>query len=198
MIRLGLTGSIAMGKSTTAELFRAEGVRVHDADEAVHRLYAPGGAAIDPIRALVPDAVSPEGVDRAVLKSAIAEDPSLLAKIEAVVHPLVTADRIAFEEKAGAAGAEIIVFDIPLLFETGGADWVDKIVVVTAPKAVQRERALARPGMTEAHLARILARQTPDSEKRARADFLVETHHGIEAARQQVRNILGQLRADPA
>ncbi|MEO1330152.1 MAG: dephospho-CoA kinase [Pseudomonadota bacterium] len=198
MIRVGLTGSIAMGKSTTADMFRDEGAPVHDADAAVHELYGPGGAASEPLRALVPSAVSAAGVDREALKAAIAEDPALLGRIEAAIHPLVKAHRDAFERAAEADDQTIILFDVPLLFETGADQEMDAVVVVTAPAEVQKARALARPGMTEAHLDRILARQTPDAEKRARADYLVETHHGLEVARAQVRKILSDLRQKAA
>lgn len=192
MIRVGLTGSIAMGKSTTAALFRDEGVPVFDSDAAVHALYRPGAAGSEAIAALAPSAVGAAGVDREALKSAIASDPALLPAIEAAIHPLVAAAREAFVTEAGAA--PVVLFDIPLLYETGAETSLDAVVVVTAPEAVQRARALARPGMTNAHLDRIQARQTPDAEKRARADFLVETHHGIEVARAQVRKILRSLR----
>ncbi len=196
MIRLGLTGSIAMGKSTTAGLFRDEGVAVHDSDEAVHRLYGPDGVASRRIAEIAPQAVGPEGVDRAVLKEAIAQDPQLLSKLEEIVHPLVAADRRAFERAAAARGEKLALFDIPLLFETMMANELDKIIVVTAGPDIQRARALARPGMTEAHFDRILARQVPDAEKRARADFVIDTGQGIEAARAQVRDILKKMRRE--
>lgn len=173
--RLGLTGSIGMGKSTTAAFFREAGVPVWDADAAVHRLYAPGGAALAPVARLCPAAVGPRGVDRASLRAAIAADPALLPRIEAAVHPLVAADRAAFIAHAARAGAPLVVLDIPLLYETGAEQALDAVLVVSAPAEEQRRRVLARRGMTEADFAHILARQMPDAEKRRRADHLIET-----------------------
>lgn len=193
MIVLGLTGSVGMGKSTTAAMFAEAGAQVWDADAAVHHLYGPGGAAVSPVSALVPAAVRNGGLDRAVLRAAVSSDPTLLPRLEAVVHPLVQADRLAFLEAARAAGAAVVVCDIPLLFETGQAAAFDAVVVVSAPEAVQRARVLARPGMTEAALATIIARQMPDAEKRARADYVVDTGAGLDAARAQVAAILNQL-----
>jgi dephospho-CoA kinase len=191
---LGLTGSVGMGKSTTARLFAEEGVPVWDADATVHALYAPGGAAVEPLRLLCPAAVSEKGVDRAVLRAEIAADPGLLTRIEAVVHPLVAADRQDFIERAAQAGAGLVVLDMPLLFEQDGERVVDATLVVSAPPETQRARVLARPGMTEDHLEMILARQMPDSEKRARADFVLETTD-IESARAAVRAVLAQIRS---
>jgi dephospho-CoA kinase len=182
---LGLTGSIGMGKSTTAEMFRAEGVPVWDADAAVHRLYR--GAAVAPVGALCPAAVQDGQIDRAALKTWLAQDPDALSKLEAVVHPLVAADRANFI--ASTAGP-LVVLDIPLLFETGVQ--VDGVLVVSAPGPVQRARVLARPGMDEDQLDRILARQMPDAEKRARADFVIETHD-IDTARHAVRQLVKDL-----
>ena len=187
---LGLTGSIGMGKSTTARMFAEAGVPVWDADAAVHRLYGPGGPAVGPVAALRSAAVKDGGVDRVALTEWIASDPSALQRLEAVVHPLVAADRRAFLDRTDAG---VILLDIPLLFEAGGADEVDRIVVVTAPAEVQRARVLARPGMTPAALETLLARQVPDAEKRARADYIVETTT-LEGARQSVHNILRGLR----
>lgn len=173
--RLGLTGSIGMGKSTTAAFFREAGVPVWDADAAVHDLYAPEGAALAPVSRLCPRAVGPQGVDRARLRAAIAEEPALLPRIEAAVHPLVAADRAAFVVRAAEAGVPLVVLDIPLLYETGAEQMLDAVLVVTAPASEQRRRVLARPGMTEARLEQILSRQMPDAEKRRRADHLIET-----------------------
>lgn len=183
--RLGLTGSIGMGKSTTADMFRALDVPVWDADAAVHRLYQ--GAAVGPVAALCPEAVQQGHIDRAALKAWIARDPSALARLEAVVHPLVSADRARFID---TADAPLVVLDIPLLFETG-AD-VDGVLVVTAPPDVQRARVLARPDMDSAQFDRILARQTPDAEKRARADFVIETLD-MDSTRAAVQDIVSKL-----
>jgi dephospho-CoA kinase len=170
--RLGLTGSIGMGKSTTAEFFRKSGLPVWDADAAVHRLYAPGGAAVAPIARLIPTAASELGVSRDVLKQELAKDPAFLADIEAIVHPLVAADRDRF---AAETVTDIAVFDIPLLFEKGTEAEMDATLLVTAPPALQRARVLARPGMTEAQFGLILSRQMPDPQKRARATHIIET-----------------------
>lgn len=189
---LGLTGSIGMGKSTTAGFFRELGVPVWDADAAVHRLYAKGGAAVGPVGALCPDAVRGGAVDRAALKAWIARDASALARLEAVVHPLVAADRAEFVARADAP---LIVLDIPLLFETGAQ--VDGVLVVTAPPEVQRARVLARAGMDAAQLDTVLARQMPDAEKRARADFVIETRD-MDSARGAVQNLVARLGAKDA
>lgn len=169
---LGLTGSIGMGKTTTAALFAARGIPVWDADAAVHRLYARGGAAVAPLAAAFPAAVSQGAVSRAALKAVIAADPAALARIEAIVHPLVAADRAAF---LAGQSAPVVLLDMPLLFETGADTMVDATVVVSAPAEEQRARVLARPGMTDADFERILARQMPDAEKRARADYVIDT-----------------------
>ncbi len=191
MIRLALTGSIGMGKSTTAAMFAEEGVPVWDADAAVARLYGPGGAAVGPLAEIAPGAVAGDAIDRAALREIVAADPALLKRIEAVVHPLVAADRAAFLDRQTAP---ITLSDIPLLFETGGDRGFDAVVVVSAPAEVQKARVMARPGMTEALFAAILAKQTPDAEKRARADFVVDTSRGEDAARDRVREILDKLR----
>lgn len=191
--RLGLTGSIGMGKSTTARFFAEAGVPVWDADAAVHRLYAPGGAAVAAIAALHPPAVAAGAVDRAVLKTWIAQDPAALQRIEAAVHPLVAADRADFIAQAEAAGAPLVVLDIPLLFETGAETAMDAVLVVSAPPEVQRARVLARPGMTGPQLDTILRRQMPDAEKRARADYVIETT-GLEQTRAAVQDLIARIR----
>ena len=193
MIVIGLTGSIAMGKSETARMFAAEGIPVLDADAEVHRLYDAGGAAVAPLGRLVPEAIRNGKVDRAQLSAAIARDETLLPRIEAIVHPLVRARQQAFLADCRARGAAIAVLDIPLLFETGRDSEVDSVVVVTAPPEVQRARALARPGMTAEKLELILARQIPDAEKRRRADYLVDSAQGLQAARRQVAAILADI-----
>jgi len=190
---LGLTGSIGMGKSTTARFFAEEAVPVWDADAAVHRLYAPGGAGAEAIAAMRPAAVTPEGVDRTALKAWIAEDPTALKRIETVIHPLVAADRAAFIAKSAEQGADLVVLDIPLLFETGAEGTLDGTLVVSAPAQVQRDRVLARPGMTEAQLQTILARQMPDAEKRGRATWVIETT-GLEPVRAAVRDLIAEIR----
>lgn len=193
MIVVGLTGSIGMGKSTTAAMFEAEGAPVYDADAAVHQLYAAGGAAVAPLEAAFPGVVRGGAVDRAVLSARVLNDPAALRRLEEVVHPLVGAHRKAFFERT--AGEEVVVLDIPLLFETGGERAVDAVVVVSAPAEVQRGRVLARSGMTSEKLDAILARQLPDADKRARADFVIDTGAGLEPAREQVRAVLSALRA---
>lgn len=169
---LGLTGSIGMGKSTTASFFAAAGLPVWDADAAVHRLYAPGGAAVAPIAALWPQAILSGSVDRSSLKAIIANDPNALSKIESIVHPLVSTDRAQF---LATAQADILILDIPLLFEKGTDAEMDATLLVTAPAALQRARVLARPGMSEAQFHTILSRQMPDAEKRSRATHIIET-----------------------
>ncbi len=188
--RLGLTGSIGMGKSTTAAMFADAGLPVWDADAAVHRLYGPGGAAVGPMGAAFPEAIVDGAVSRDRLKAIIASDATALPRIEAIVHPLVQADREAF---VAAQTSDIVVLDVPLLFETGGETQMDAVVVVSAPLEVQVARVLARPGMTRAQLDRILARQMPDVEKRARADYLIETVT-LDAARAAVRDVIDRIR----
>lgn len=181
-----------MGKSTTAQMFRDLGVPVWDADAAVHRLYAQGGAAVGPVGALCPDAIINGAVDRMVLKRWLAAAPERLRALEEVVHPLVAHDRAAFIARAAAP---LVVLDIPLLFETGAQ--VDGVLVVTAPPDVQRARVLARPGMTEAQLDLILSRQVPDAEKRARADFVIQTTD-MDSARAAVARLVRELGAGDA
>jgi dephospho-CoA kinase len=193
MIVLGLTGSVGMGKSATAAMFADEGVPVFDADAAVHRLYA--GEAAPLIAAAFPGVVSEGRVDRERLSRAVVGDAEAFEKLEAIIHPLVRKAREEFLAAARGKGAEVAVIDIPLLFETGGERDVDKIAVVSAPGPVQKERVLARPGMTEAKFGAILAKQMPDSEKRKRADFVVDTSRGFAAAREDVRAILRTLLA---
>ncbi|WP_118134190.1 dephospho-CoA kinase [Oceanicella sp. SM1341] len=190
---LGLTGSIGMGKSTTAGFFRAAGVPVWDADEAVHRVYAPGGAAVAAVTALVPAALKDGGVDRGALREAILADKGLLARIEAAVHPVVGRDRAEFLARSRAAGVPLVVCDIPLLYESGDVSWLDAVLVVTAPAEVQRARVMERPGMTEAAFAAILARQVPDAEKRARADYIIDTSQGLAAAEAAVRRVIDSM-----
>lgn len=189
---IGLTGSIGMGKSTTAGMFADLGVPVWDADAAVHRLYAAGGLAAPKIAALCPEAVRDGAVDRARLKEWIARDPGAISRLEAVVHPLVAADRAAFIASATQDGAPVILLDIPLLFETGAEKTVDAVVVVSAPADRQRQRVLERPGMTEAHLKTILDRQMPDAEKRKRADFIIDTST-VDGARRAVAGVLEKI-----
>jgi dephospho-CoA kinase len=191
MIVLGLTGSIGMGKSTTAKLFADAGVPVHDSDEAVHRLYS--GVAAPLVEAAFPGTVKQGVVDRTELAKRVVGKPEAIAQLEKIVHPLVRTDADAFLKHHRAAGAALAVLDIPLLFETGGIDRVDKIVVVTAAAEIQRQRVLSRLGMTEEKFEAILARQTPDAEKRNRADFIVDTGNGLDAARDAVRSIILKL-----
>ncbi|TGR16572.1 MULTISPECIES: dephospho-CoA kinase [unclassified Mesorhizobium] len=192
MIVLGLTGSIGMGKSTTARMFAEAGVPVHDSDETVHRLYA--GKAAPLVEAAFPGTTADGSVDRAKLGARVLGDAAALKKLEAIIHPLVRADADAFLAKHRNAGESIAVLDIPLLFETRGRGRVDKVVVVTAPAEVQRQRVLARPGMSEEKLAAILAKQVPDAEKRRLADFVIDTGNGLDAARAAVAAIIAELR----
>lgn len=197
MILLGLTGSIGMGKSTTARMFADEGALVWDADAAVHRLYARGGAAVEPLGEAFPGVVVDGAVDRTRLAEVLGRDETAFKRLEAIVHPLAAQDRAADLAAARARGVRLAVLDIPLLFETGGDAFVDAVVVVTADPEVQAARVLARPGMTRERFEAILARQTPDAEKRHRADFLVDTGRGLDAARDQVREIVGTV-LDPS
>ncbi len=190
-LRIGLTGSIGMGKSTTAQMFRDEGVAVLDSDEIVHEIYR--GPATLEIEKAFPGVVFEGVVDRAKLAARVLNDAAAMKKLEAIVHPLVWSARDAFVRARRAAGDRLVVYDIPLLFETGSDKNVDAIVVVTAPEDVQKARVMARPGMTEDKFRAILKKQLPDSLKRARADFLVHTDQGLDAARTQVRAILRQL-----
>jgi dephospho-CoA kinase len=191
MIVLGLTGSIGMGKSTVAKMFAEEGVPVFDADAAVHRLQGPEGALVAKIEAGFPGTTGAEGVDRNALAERVLGEPEALRRLEALIHPAVAREREAFLAANGAA--PVAVLDIPLLFEAGGSERVDKIVVVSAPAQVQRERVLRRPGMTPEKLERILARQLPDEDKRARADYVIQTGGPKDETRRAVRRILACL-----
>lgn len=188
--RLGLTGSIGMGKSTTAQMFRDLGHPVWDADQAVHRLYAPGGSAVAPVAAAFPAALAQGGIDRGALKTALAADPAALARLEGIVHPLVARDRQDF--LARHVGAPLVVLDIPLLFESAHPPDLDGIAVVSTDPATQAARVLARPGMTRDTLAMILARQMPDADKRARADWIIPTD-SLNGARAAVARIVNEV-----
>jgi dephospho-CoA kinase len=196
MLVLGLTGSIASGKSTAAAMFAELGAAVFDADRAVHSLYA--GKAVAPIEAAFPGATKNGAVDRAALLALIAEDRTALAKLEAIIHPLVREVEDVLRNEAAAAGRRLVVLDIPLLLETGGAARVDAVVVVTAPEAVRRERALRREGMTEERYRALVARQMPDEEKRKRAHFVIDSTGSYEATRRQVADIVRSLAATAA
>ena len=191
---IGLTGSIGMGKTTTADMFAAEGVLVWDADAAVHRLYSVGGAAVESIARLHPAAVIDGAVSRPALKKWMANDPSALARIENVVHPLVVADRAEF---LTSSRAPIVALDIPLLFETGAGEDMDMVVVVSAPTDVRRARVLERPGMTEAQLNVILSKQLPDAEKRVHADVIIPTK-SLAEARAAVHDLVLQIKGQLA
>ncbi|MEK1886079.1 MAG: dephospho-CoA kinase [Phyllobacterium sp.] len=191
MIVLGLTGSIGMGKSTAAQMFVDAGIPVHSADDAVHRLYS--GAAVPLIEASFPGTTSDGVVDRTKLSSTVVGNREALRKLESIIHPLVRAEETKFRNEALARGEKLIVLDIPLLFETDGDQRVDKVLVVTAPEDVQRQRVLDRPGMTPDKLEAILARQTPDAEKRKRADFTIDTRHDFDVTRAAVKKVIEAL-----
>lgn len=193
MIVLGLTGSIGMGKSTTAAMFADLGAMVWNADDTVHALYAPGGAAVRPVGEAFPGVVIDGAVNRERLARALGRDETAFRRLEAIVHPLVVQGRLEDLVRAEAGGTRLAVLDIPLLFETGGDAAVDAVVVVSAPAAVQEDRVLTRPGMTRERFEAILARQMPDAEKRRRADFIVETGQGIDLARARVAEIVGTV-----
>ena len=195
MLLVGLTGSIGMGKSETAKMFSKLGIPVYDADAAVHAIYEKGGVAVEPLRAEFPDAIVDDAVDRARLSGLVLDDKGALRKLEGIVHPLVGATQLQFLKEASDARAPMAVLDIPLLYETGGEARVDAVVVVSAPADIQRARVLERPGMTEEKFEQILAKQVPDAEKRARADFVVETDKGLEHAFEQVRRITEELKS---
>ena len=192
---VGLTGSIGMGKSETAKMFARLGIPVNDSDANVHAVYEPGGAAVPEIEKAFPGSVRDGRVDRALLSRALAADPSGFKRLEAIVHPLVAKVQQAFLAKAVADGADMVVLDVPLLFETGGHARMDAVVVVSAPSHIQRARVLERPGMTEDKLDQILSRQMPDEEKRAKAHYVVVTDKGLDHAAEQVEMIVKDLRA---
>ena len=196
MILLGLTGSIGMGKSTTAALFRAAGVPVYDADAEVHASYARGGACVGPVGEAFPGVVKDGAIDREALRQRVLGKPEELRRLNSVVHPIIGGLRRTFFDDARAAGADLVVLDIPLLFEGGGERGMDAVAVVTAPPDVQRARVLDREGMTAERLEAILAHQMPDAEKRARADFVIDTSRGVEPVRREVAEILEIMR-DP-
>ena len=192
MLVLGLTGSIGMGKSTTAAMFRDEGVPVHDADAAVHELYC--GAAVGPVETAFPGVTRDGAIDRDRLRTRVLGNAEALRRLEGIVHPLVRAARDTFLAEARARGESAVVLDIPLLFETGAERDCDRVVVVSAPEAVQKARVLARPGMTEPQFSAILAKQMPDAEKRQRADWIIDTGSGFDVARDSVRRIVAEIR----
>ena len=195
MIILGLTGSLGMGKTTTATMFAEEGVPVHDADAAVHGLYE--GEAVPLIEAAFPGTTAAGKVDRAKLSARVVGDDAAIKKLETIVHPLVRQAEERFLAEAERKGAKVAVLDIPLLYETGGEKRCDAVVVVSAPVGTQRARVLERPGMTEQKFQALVAKQLPDAEKRARADFIVDSGQGLEAARTQVREILAAVAKMP-
>jgi dephospho-CoA kinase len=190
MVILGLTGSIGMGKSTTAKLFAEAGVPVYDADATVHMLYE--GEAAPAIEAAFPGTTVDGKVDRNKLSARVVHDPAAIKRLEEIVHPMLGASRQKFLHDAEQSGAPVAVVDVPLLFETGGEKRVDAVVVVTTTPEIQRQRILARPNMTDAKLDAILARQTPDAEKRTRAHFVVDTSHGLDPVRARIRDILDE------
>jgi len=194
MLLIGLTGSIGMGKSETARMFERLGVPVYDADAAVHALYARGGAAVPLIAALWPDAVREGAVDRPALSRHVLGQPDEMRKLEDIVHPLVGEAQLQFLREAKAQGHKMILLDVPLLYETGGENRVDVVVVVSAPYDLQKTRVLARPGMDMAKFAAIHAKQVPDEEKRRRADFVVDSSQSLEHAAEQVKSIVEALR----
>ena len=195
MIRIGLTGSIGMGKSTSAKLFAEAGIPVNDSDAVVHDLYS--NEAVPLVEAAFPGSTRDGMVDRQELGRQLSGDPSGFKRLEAIVHPLVRERERLFLKRQRQAGVDMVVLDIPLLFETGADKRVDKIVVVSCDPQIQRQRVLARPGMTEEKFDMILSRQTPDAEKRARADYVIDTGRSIDAAREQVKEIIADLRQKP-
>ncbi|MEZ5896208.1 MAG: dephospho-CoA kinase [Parvularculaceae bacterium] len=195
MIAIGLTGSIGMGKSTVTGMFAGEGAETWNADDAVHRLYQPGAKGAQAVAAKFPAVVGEGGVDRDALSKLVLDDPAALADLEAIIHPLVSEDRSQFLDAAARSGADIVVLDIPLLFEKGYEKFFDAVVVVTAPAEVQRARVLARPGMSEKKFRSVLMKQTPDAEKRRRADYVIRTDVSLEETRAQVARTVADIRA---
>lgn len=192
---IGLTGSIGMGKSTTAAMFREAGIPVYDADAAVHAAYAVGGVAVGPVGDAFPGTVHEGQVDREALRQKVLGNPEAMARLNSIVHPLIGKSRADAFEAATASGADMIVLDVPLIYETGGERNMDAVIVVSAPPEMQRERVLARKGMSPERLDAILAQQVPDAEKRKRADYVIDTGKGLEAARAQVIKVIKALRA---
>lgn len=198
MIVLGVTGSIGMGKSTVSNMLKDMGIPVHDADATVHRLLAAGGAGVAPVAKLFPEAAAKDAegrdfIDRAALGKIVFADPALKKALEEILHPMVQADSAAFKTEMEQKGHKLVVFDIPLLYETGGEKRVDAVLVVTAPADVQKARVMARPGMTEERFNHVLSQQIPDAEKRARADYIVTTDAGMEDTREQLKKIVDIL-----
>lgn len=194
MLKIGLTGSIGMGKTTVAKMFAARGIPVFDADAAVHQLYARGGAAVTPVGAAFPGAVKDGAIDRPALSALVVGKPAEIKRLEAIVHPLVARLREDFLSQAEQRGEAMVVLEIQMLLEGGSAKTLDAIVVVSAPEAMQRDRALARPGMSEEKLAGILSNQMPDAEKRARADYIIDTGVSLAETEQQVEALIATLR----
>lgn len=197
MLLIGLTGSIGMGKSQTAQIFAEEGVPVYDADAAVHRLYAPGGRAVEPVAALFPETLRDGGIDRAILSTFVIDQPEALRELEKIVHPLVGQEQRSHLLSLAEKGHQQVVLDIPLLFEKQGASRVDVVVVVSAPPDLQRHRVMQRPNMSEEKFLDILSKQVPDAEKRAQADYVVDSSISVDDARRQVRDILQDLEGRP-
>ena len=193
MIILGLTGSIGMGKSATAQMFAEAGIPVYDADAAVHSIYEKGGLAVTPLGERFPGVVVDGAISRQRLRDIVLEDPDAMKDLEGIVHPLVGETQIRFRQEAKASGARLAVLDIPLLYETGGDKRCDYVAVVTAPEGVQRERVMSRQEMSEADFEKILAKQVPDADKRAMADFIISTAFGFEFARTHVNAIIDLL-----
>lgn len=195
MIVLGLTGSIGMGKSTTAKFFKQKGIPVYDADETVHQLYQ-DESVIKRVKAIFDDCLTDNHIDRAKISRQIVQEPAKLVSLEKIIHPLVREKENTFVATHRKNGDKLVVLDIPLLFETGGLERVDKIAVVSAPLEIQRQRVLQRDGWTEEKFQAVLARQIPDSEKRMRADFIIDTSKGLEYAENEVDNIISLLMSE--